>query len=316
MMDQKNLYRECMTIVVPVYNRPVLIERCLDSIKAQTYRPLHVLVVDNASTDATVAHVSHWISANSGPDFSVVLMSESRPGAAFARDAGLRKVATEKVMFFDSDDAMRPGCVEAVMEAWKADPDKDIVAWPVAIHNDGKVKITHSISGCLLERHLVHAVFRTQGYAVKTDFIRKAGGWRGSYPNWNDLETGTRLLLLEPDVIPLDNVYADVYHQKESITGMSFSEKAGRWEMSLDAMEMSIKESGRRDASRLLNIITYRRVILAAHYARERHPELALPLYRQALRKIPYRKRPLIRFAYHWTRLRMRGAFSIIGRFL
>ncbi|MDE5871038.1 MAG: hypothetical protein K2H22_03705, partial [Muribaculaceae bacterium] len=96
----------------------------------------------------------------------------------------------------------------------------------------------------------------------------------------------------------------------------SFSSKHGIWEKALDGIDVSIDKSGRSDRVRLHNIVPYRRAILAAHYAKEGRLELAKPLYRQALREIPKEKRPLIRFAYHWTKRGMRGAFSIVGKFL
>ncbi|MDE6785956.1 MAG: glycosyltransferase family 2 protein [Muribaculaceae bacterium] len=305
-----------MTIVVPVFNRPNLIIRCLESLKAQTYRPLHIIIVDNASTDNTKAKVEAWKDDNASKDFTLTVYSDSRKGAAYARETGLEHVKTDKVMFFDSDDTMRPRCVETVMNTWRQDSEIDVIAWPVAIHDGEEGRITHSIKGNLLERHLVHAIFRTHGYAVKTEFLRKAGGWKGEFPNWNDLETGARLLLLDPKVKALSEPFVDVYHQGESITGNNFSEKAGKWEIALDGIDASIGDSGRSDKERLNNIIAYRRAILAAHYAKEGHPELAIPLYEEALRDIKDKKRPLIRFAYHWTKRGLRGAFSIVGRFL
>lgn len=308
--------KECMTIVVPVYNRPNLVVRCLESLKAQTYRPLHIIVVDNASTDDTLANVEKWKDSNAGADLTIEVMSESRSGAAYAREAGLKHVMTDKVMFFDSDDEMKPYCVASIMDLWNRYPDLDVVAWPVAVHNGRKIDITHSITGNLLERHLVHSIFRTLGYAIKSDFLRKAGGWRGEFPNWNDLETGSRILLLDPKVKAFRRPLMDIYPQCESITGLSFSSKPGNWEMALDGIDDSISKSGRSDRERLHNIVTYRRAILAAHYAKEGHPELARPLYRQALGEISKEKRPLIRFAYNWTKRGMRGAFSIVGKFL
>lgn len=315
-MKDTILRKECMTIVVPVYNRPKLVVRCLESLKSQTYRPLHVIVVDNASTDETLSNVEKWMCANACKDFTMEILSESNPGAAYARNMGLNHVMTDKVMFFDSDDIMRPDCVETIMDIWRHNLSIDVVAWQVAIHQNGNVRITHSIKGNLIERHLVHAILRTQGYAIKTGFLKKIGGWRGEYPSWNDLETGSRVLLSDPKVKSLDGIYADVYHQKESITGENFSDKHGNWEKSLDGIDESIGKSGRVDEKRLHNIISYRRAILAAHYSKEGHSELAEPLYEKALKEIPKEKRPLIRFAYHWTRLGMRGAFSIVGKLL
>ena len=80
-MKESENYRNCMTVVVPVYNRAHLIRRCLDSIYAQTYRPLSVVVVDNASADATAREVTDWIATHHDMDFSIRLLSEMRRGA-------------------------------------------------------------------------------------------------------------------------------------------------------------------------------------------------------------------------------------------
>lgn len=308
--------KECMTIVVPVFNRPALILRCLDSLMAQTYRPLRVLVVDNGSTDATPDAVRGWMDSHVADDFSIELLHDVRKGAAYARQTGLDHTVTDKVMFFDSDDAMRPECVACAMDSFSLNPAADIVAWPVAVHFSDGVRITHSLTGSLIERHLVHAVLRTPGYAVKTEFLRQSGGWRGEFPNWNDFETGVRLLLRDPVVVAVHRPLADIYPQKESITGTSFSAKAGKWEFSLDAIEASIKKSGRPDRERLLNIVNYRRVILAASYAKEDRMDLAVPLYRAAMSRASRRCRLLYRFSFYWTKASMRGAFSIVGRWL
>lgn len=307
---------ECMTVVVPVFNRPALIERCLDSIKAQTWRPLHVIVVDNGSTDNTMQKVAQWKSENEEEMLKVSVLEESRKGAAYARQTGLEQVATEVVSFFDSDDTMRPDCIATVMQAWRKNPDADVVAWPVARHKDTGVQVTHTIKGNPIEKHLVHAILQTQGYAVKTQYLKDVGGWRGEYPNWNDYETGVRVLLNSPKVAAVDRPLVDVYPQKESITGVNFSNKCGLWEKSLAGILDSIEKSGRKDTGRLKNIVAYRKVILAAHYAREGREDLARPLLRQALREAPASKRYFLRFSYHWTLLHLRGAFLLVGPFL
>ena len=316
MSPSRETSKECITVVVPVFNRPALILRSLDSLKAQTYRPLRVIVVDNASTDDTIDRVREWSRNSESESFTLEILSEHRRGAAYARQTGLLRVATDKVMFFDSDDVMRPECVSEVMGVWSRHPEADVVAWPVVIHHASGPRATHSIEGNLLERHLVHTLFRTQGYAVRTSSLLACGGWRGEFPVWNDLETGSRLLLSGPEVIEIDVPLVDVYPQAESITGTGFSGKHGKWEKSLDGIDESIDKSGHTDKERLHAVISYRRAILAAFYYREGHPELAAPLYGLALSGVAKRKRPLIRFAYHWTRLGMRGAFSIVGRFL
>lgn len=310
------MMNERVAIVVPVFNRATLVTRCLDSVYAQSYRPLHLVVVDNASTDGTLDAVTEWAAAHESPDFTITILSEERKGAAYARRKGLDNVAEDVVMFFDSDDVMRYDSVRSAMAMFEARPEADLVAWPVMIHHESAPVRTHAIKGDLLERHLVHALLRTQGYAAKTELVRRAGGWKGEFRCWDDLETGTRILLQRPVVVSIDRPLADVYPQKESITGVDFSSKAGEWEKSLDSIERYIATSDISGKDRYLRIVSYRRAILAAHYKREGRTDLALPLYHKALKDVAKSKRPLIRFSYHWTALGLRGAFSIVGRFL
>lgn len=308
--------KETMTVVVPIYNRAGLIARCLDSIYAQTYRPINIILVDNASSDSSADVAGRWFDLHNSADFSGRIISEPRRGAAFARSTGLEHTMTEKVMFFDSDDTMRPECITSAMEAWRKNPDASIVAWPTAYHYPGLTRITHSISGNLPERHLVHSILRTLGYAVKTEYIRKIGGWKGEFATWDDFELGVRLLLPNPGVIGLKSPMADVYPQEESITGTDYSSKSGKWEHSLNAISDYIRKSGRRDSRRLLNIVNYRRAILAADYAKEGRSDLARSLLKEALKKTPASGKPAIWFAYHFTRLGFRGAFRLVGRLL
>ena len=94
------------SIVVPVYNRATAIVRCLDSIAMQRgVEAFSVIVVDNNSTDGSAAAVSAWHDAHS--EIDLMQVTETRQGAAAARNKGLNMVTTPYVMFFDSDDEMR-----------------------------------------------------------------------------------------------------------------------------------------------------------------------------------------------------------------
>jgi len=106
-----------VSIVIPVYNRDKLICRCLDSVWAQTYRPLHVFVVDNNSSDGTPEAVRRWcrdhgVCDNEG-EFRLHLLSElkgRRVGCTQPRSVGGR----HRSMCFslNSDDEMHPyACV-------------------------------------------------------------------------------------------------------------------------------------------------------------------------------------------------------------
>jgi len=303
-----------ITVVIPVRDRERLIVRCLDSVKAQTWRPFKVVVVDNGSTDRTRDVVEEWIRLNHTPDLQVSLIDEPSPGAACARNRGLRDVDTEYVLFFDSDDVMNPELIEKAVRGFQYDTKVDVVHWRSRlIHSDGRVENRKFNVSDHWRYHIYHAMFSTQCFAVRTEFFRKVGAWDDSLTGWDDWEVGIRLLLGNPGMIAVDKVLADIYPQKESITGENFHSKAGEWERAIDLAEQDVAESGRSDAGWLIDMINYRRAILAAHYKREKRPDLATPLLEKALnyKNLTKRKRWLLKMLYKYTALGGRGAYML-----
>lgn len=308
--------KEELTIVVPVWNREHLVTRCLDSVKAQTYRPLRLIVVDNNSTDGTADAVREWAEANGADGFEVELLSETRQGAAAARKCGENMVWTRVVAFFDSDDTMRPDYAESIMNEYSSSPELDIVSWRVLFHKlDGSEAVSNYWNGSGCEKHLVNAVLKTQGYAVRTDFLRAAGGWDPDMREWDDWELGVRLLMKDPKVRFLDKVLADVWCQEVSITGTSFSGRIGVWEDVMDLVEKYIRDSGRPDMNRWLRIVDYRRVILAADYYKEGAKKEANALFRMTMNnpELSLLNKIGLWFSYRYTRRRLRGAFLIVS---
>lgn len=303
-----------MSVVIPVRNRAGLIGRCLDSVKAQTWRPIRVIVVDNGSTDDTKHVVTDWISRNEEEKFQLTLVEEARPGAAVARNRGLQEVETEYMLFFDSDDVMHSNLVETAMREFIDHPDLDIVHWRIGyFFSDNRKRVSKYTITDEWRYQAYHSIFATICYAVKTVFFRNAGAWNEDLYCWDDWELGMRLLLSNPLMKGIDRVLATVYHQSDSITGDNFSSKAGEWERAIDATERYVESSGYKDADWLVDMINYRRAILAAYYKREKRPDLADPLLRKALshRTLSLPRKWLLKLLYHYTSLGGRGAYLL-----
>lgn len=257
-----------ITIVIPVYNRPQLVIRTLDSILAQDYRPLQVIVVDNNSTDNTLGTINQWINNLEDNQLNITVLSASKKGAAYARQQGVDKVTTPWVMHFDSDDTMRPGHLSRIAQGIKDNPQADILGWNVITHQlDNRSKINRFYSDNAMFNHLFHASLSTQRYAVRTDLLKQSGGWETDVAGWDDYVLGVKLLLLKPVLTRLGNeITVDMYSQSESVTGRSFSEKAGEWEAALDRCEKLIRQADRLE---LLKWIDARRAIVAGQYKAE-----------------------------------------------
>lgn len=90
-----------VSVILPVYNRMSSVSRAIESVLAQTYRPIELIVVDDGSTDASRDVVARFGSA-------VTLLVQPHAGAYVARNLALRHARGELVAFIDSDDAWRP----------------------------------------------------------------------------------------------------------------------------------------------------------------------------------------------------------------
>lgn len=307
--------RKGVTIVIPVKDREHLIARCLDSIAAQTYRPVDVIVVDNGSKDSTVKVVENWGEKNCDASLKLRLLSEKAPGASAARNCGLEATETEWVYFFDSDDVLLPHFLSDLISAIGQNPEADLIYWKIAVvgaDNNARCKIFSTRNHW--ERQIYNSILSTQAFAVKTEFLKSAGGWNPDMIGWNDWELGVRLLLHNPKLLAIPKVMALIYPQRESITGTNFHSKHGVWENSILACEEAVRNSGQDESTkrRLLSMLNYRRVILAAHYHREGSDDLARPLLAEGLKmETGLFRSYLLRLIYIYTSKGGRGAYRI-----
>lgn len=326
---------EKVSVIVPVFNRRELLVRCLDSIAAQTWRPVELIVVDNGSEDGSYETACEWGKDHSEDGFMVRVIREDERGACRARNRGLLEATGDYTVFFDSDDVMRNELIRKGVETLKSDRWAEIACWRCEIHQlDGSERVSPFYPDRAMECHLLHALLRTHGYIASTALFRRVGGWNEDLSCWNDLELGVRMLLELDSLVPsgsesgedmgdhrgitgIPEILADIYAQKESITGKDFSSKAGKWERSLNCIREEISSSKNLNKRGWLMMLTYREVILAAHYKKENRPDLASDLLRKVFSNpdLSYFKKIALRLIYHYTSFGGRGAWHLARYF-
>lgn len=105
-------------VIVPVYNMERYLRRCVDSVLAQTYGRIKVILVDDGSTDASPGICDAYAAAHP----NVCVLHQENGGLSQARNAGLR-LARESgdnrdyLCFLDSDDFLRPRFAEIMVGA-------------------------------------------------------------------------------------------------------------------------------------------------------------------------------------------------------
>lgn len=119
-----------VSIIVPVYNSEVFLERCLESCLRQDFSDLELIVVDDGSTDNSYEITSDFANRDS----RLHLYHQDNSGASAARNKGLDVATGDYVMFVDSDDWIKP---EMLSEMFKIiDGHRDIQVVQTAVPGD------------------------------------------------------------------------------------------------------------------------------------------------------------------------------------
>lgn len=121
--------RPLISVIIPVHNGDSFIAEAIESVFAQDYRPLELIVVDDGSTDRTREIVKGFPLAN--------LQEQSHQGAGVARNAGVRAAKGDLIAFLDADDLWMPGKLSRQWETLQAHPEVDAIFAHVQEFRDG-----------------------------------------------------------------------------------------------------------------------------------------------------------------------------------
>lgn len=101
-----------ISVIVPVYNIMEYLPRCVESIKAQTYSNLEIVLVDDGSTDGTGALCDELAKG----DDRIRVYHKENGGSSSARNLALTKVRGEYIGFVDSDDYISENMYQCLYE--------------------------------------------------------------------------------------------------------------------------------------------------------------------------------------------------------
>ena len=94
-----------VSVIIPCHNAEKYIAECIESVMTQTYRDIEMILVENNSSDSTLKLLHEF--STKYPD-KVKVLTETKPGASLARNAGLSIAKGEWVQFLDADDLLLP----------------------------------------------------------------------------------------------------------------------------------------------------------------------------------------------------------------
>lgn len=115
-----------VSVVIPAYNEQKVIETCLRALTDQTHPADEIIIVDNNSSDDTVALASTF------PGVRVV--SESQQGITYARTTGFDAATMDVIARIDADTVVSPNWVETLRSEFDTHPDVDALAGNAAVY--------------------------------------------------------------------------------------------------------------------------------------------------------------------------------------
>lgn len=124
-----------LSIVVVSFNTREFLERCLSSIVQHTKIPYEIVVVDNHSSDGSVAHLKAKF-----PDVKVIV-NETNVGFSRANNIGARSSKGEYLMFLNSDTEVREGAIDRLVGFLEGRSEVAIVG-PRIVYPDGRFQLS------------------------------------------------------------------------------------------------------------------------------------------------------------------------------
>jgi glycosyltransferase involved in cell wall biosynthesis len=186
---------ELFTTIIPAYNRADLISKAIDSVLAQEFRSHEIIVVDDGSSDDTLA-----VLANYGNRIRVLRQTNQGPGAA--RNLGIQHARSDYIAFLDSDDAWFPWTLDTYRQAIEEYHQPSIVVGKPYLTDDMDdiTPIDRSEGDFKAEHFSDYLVSGDQwrwwgvsSFVIRRDLLRACGGFTSQRVNAEDADLMLRL---------------------------------------------------------------------------------------------------------------------------
>ncbi len=119
-----------LSIIVPVYNAELYLERCMQSVIAQGVGDCEILLVDDGSTDRS-GEICDELKKRY---HNISVVHQCNSGLSAARNSGLDRAQGEYITFIDADDELCPNTLKENLHYLISHPEVDMLEYPVEVH--------------------------------------------------------------------------------------------------------------------------------------------------------------------------------------
>ena len=214
-----------VSVIVPVYNVEKYLARCMDSIIAQTYKNLEILLIDDGSTDSSGKICDEYAEKDS----RIRVIHQENQGLAEVSNIGLREAKGEWIQFVDSDDWIDAETIETCYNlSQKYNVDMVIFSIMTELENEKHLFYNHNHSYRLQNKY---DVLRTIAFASVSRYNKfsKASLYKGvEYPKgklYEDIATTHKVIANAERILDINIPFYHYYVRGGSILRSSFSPK-------------------------------------------------------------------------------------------
>jgi glycosyltransferase involved in cell wall biosynthesis len=183
------MWQPLVSVIIPAYNGQEYIREAIESVFAQTYRPIEILVVDDGSPTSMKELVESY-----GPE--VRYLRQENGGTAAARNLGWRSANGEFVALLDQDDLWLPRKLELQVPRFDEDPRIGLVAGWMEVFDttNGEVKGTHKVPAEMTVHDMIgHELPPVQTMIFRKTALEKIGGFDSTLRGTDDWDINIRI---------------------------------------------------------------------------------------------------------------------------
>jgi glycosyltransferase involved in cell wall biosynthesis len=185
-----------VSVIMPAFNAAQWIRESISSVINQSYPHLEIIVVDDGSADNTSLAVAEFT------DPRIHLISQSRNGAASARNAGMAIATGSYIQFLDADDLLSDRKIERQINALTSEPDSSVASCEWVHLENGRIRKPdqHAVwKVCDPIEWLVQSLrgggmMQPAGWLTPRNVIDRAGLWNESLTLHDDGDFFARVL--------------------------------------------------------------------------------------------------------------------------
>lgn len=181
------------SVIIPTFNRAALLAAALETVFAQRFKNFEVIVIDDGSTDDTLAMLRNY-----GDRLQIVTQENRGPGAA--RNLGAEAAKGQYLAFLDSDDLWFPWTLDVYASVAIGTPPPTFIAGkPAVFHetNELAARVDTPVQAMTFPDYYASGEewrwYSASSFVIRTDAFRQVGGFAPVWINGEDADLAMRL---------------------------------------------------------------------------------------------------------------------------